>query len=260
MKATRSGKIDPEHRRRPVEPSQVEPPVDQVAQDRERGGGVFQPVEPGTRALEARAKAILTPHSQIARGTEIVLRLHASACERGRRSGRSGLDLVGVRGVPCLFLPLRLALGRGIRPYLQEAARGRRRTAPAERGRHGLRPRSGFGRALIYFAKGYRVRAIGAEVDPLRREISVRSARRRGVSTNVTVLRMNLLDVDLHDARKGVLLPLPAPDEEAPGEGGKGDAPRLLVVSVEHRFPDWKPIESREDVHLYVVPTPEGSA
>ena len=119
---------------------------------------------------------------------------------------------------------------------------------------------SGFGRALIYFAKGYRVRAIGAEVDPLRREISVRSARRRGVSTNVTVLRMNLLDVDLHDARKVFFFLSPLLMRKLQEKVGREMPPGSLVVSVEHRFPDWKPIESREDVHLYVVPTPEGSA
>ena len=26
-----------------------------------------------------------------------------------------------------------------------------------------------------------------------------------------------------------------------------------MVVSVDHRFPDWKPVESLENVHLYVV-------
>lgn len=116
---------------------------------------------------------------------------------------------------------------------------------------------SGFGRALIFFAKEYHVRAIGAEVDPLRRAVSVWSARRRGVSTSVTVLRKNLLDVDLHDSRKVFFFLSPLLMRKLQEKLGREMPPGALVASVEHRFPDWKPAESREDVHLYVVPAPE---
>ena len=119
---------------------------------------------------------------------------------------------------------------------------------------------SGFGRALIFFAKEYHVRAIGAEVDPLRRAISVWSARRRGVSTSVTVLRKNLLDVDLHGSRKVFFFLSPLLMRKLQEKVGREMPPGALVVSVEHRFPDWKPVESREDVHLYVVPTPKTQA
>jgi len=119
---------------------------------------------------------------------------------------------------------------------------------------------SGFGRALIFFAKEYHVRAIGAEVDPLRRAISVWSARRRGVSTSVTVLRRNLLDVDLHGSLKVFFFLSPLLMRKLQEKVGREMPPGALVVSVEHRFPDWKPVESREDVHLYVVPTPKTQA
>ncbi len=115
---------------------------------------------------------------------------------------------------------------------------------------------SGFGRALIFFAKEYRVRAIGAEVDPLRRAISVWSARRRGVSESVTVLRKNLLDVDLRGSRKVFFFLSPLLMRKLQEKLGREMPPGALVVSVEHLFPDWKPVESREDVHLYVVPAP----
>ncbi len=116
---------------------------------------------------------------------------------------------------------------------------------------------SGFGRALIFFAKEHRAHAIGVEVDPLRRAISVWSARRRGVSTSVTVLRRNLLDVDLRGSRKVFFFLSPLLMRRIQEKVGREMAPGALVVSVEHRFPDWKPAESRGDVHLYVVPTPK---
>lgn len=119
---------------------------------------------------------------------------------------------------------------------------------------------SGFGRALIFFAKEYRVHAIGAEVDPLRRAISVWSARRRGVSTSVTVLRKNLLDVDLRGSNKVFFFLSPLLMRKLQEKVGREMPPGALVVSVEHRFPDWKPVESRGDVHLYVVPAPKTQA
>lgn len=117
---------------------------------------------------------------------------------------------------------------------------------------------SGFGRALIFFAKEYRVRAIGAEVDPLRRAISLWSARRRGVAASVTVLRKNLLDVDLRGQRKVFFFLSPLLMRRLQDKLGREMPPGALVVSVEHRFPDWKPVESRGDVHLYVVPSANG--
>lgn len=119
---------------------------------------------------------------------------------------------------------------------------------------------SGFGRALIFFAKEYHVRAIGAEVDPLRSAFSVWSARRRGASTSVTVLRKNLLDVDLRGASKVFFFLSPLLMRKLQEKVGREMPPGSLVVSVEHRFPDWKPAESRGDVHLYVVPAPKARA
>ena len=119
---------------------------------------------------------------------------------------------------------------------------------------------SGFGRALIFFAKEYHVRAIGAEVDPLRRAISVWIARRRGVSTSVTVLRKNLLDVDLHGSGKVFFFLSPLLMRRLQEKLGREMPPGALVVSVEHRFPDWKPVESRGDVRLYVVPAQKAQA
>ena len=167
---------------------------------------------------------------------------------------------MGVRGIHGLLLPLRLALGRGILPDLEEAARGRRGLLQLKDGDTVYDLGSGFGRALIFFAKEYRVRAIGAEVDPLRRAISVWSARRRGVSTSVTVLRKNLLDVDLRGSTKVFFFLSPLLMRKLQEKVGREMPPGALVVSVEHRFPDWKPVESRGDVHLYVVPAPKTQA
>lgn len=119
---------------------------------------------------------------------------------------------------------------------------------------------SGFGRALIFFAEEYHVLAIGAEVDPLRRAVSVWSAKRHGVSSSVTVLRKNLLDVDLHASNKVFFFLSPLLMRKLQEKLGREMPPGALVVSVEHRFPDWKPVESRGDVRLYVVPTPKTSA
>jgi SAM-dependent methyltransferase len=118
---------------------------------------------------------------------------------------------------------------------------------------------SGFGGALVFFAKERRVRAVGAEVDVLRRAVSVWSVRRQGLSTSVTVLRKNLLDVDLRDSRKVFFFLSPLLMRRLQEKVGREMPPGALVASVDHRFPDWKPVESRENVHLYVVP-PKGPA
>jgi SAM-dependent methyltransferase len=113
---------------------------------------------------------------------------------------------------------------------------------------------SGFGRALIYFAKTYRVTAVGVEVDPLRRLVAVRSARRQGLST-IEVLRQNLLDVDLTDVSKVFFFLTPLLMRRLQEKVAREMRPGSLVVSVDHRFPDWRPVESVENVHLYVVGT-----
>jgi len=113
---------------------------------------------------------------------------------------------------------------------------------------------SGFGRALIFFAKERRVHAVGAEIDPLRKAVTMWSARRHGVSALVTVLRKNLLDVDLRGSTKVFFFLSPLLMRRLQEKVGREMPPGALVVSVEHRFPDWEPAESRGDVHLYVVP------
>jgi len=111
---------------------------------------------------------------------------------------------------------------------------------------------SGFGRALIYFAERYRVSAVGVEIDPLRRLFTLWSARRQGLAT-VTVLRRNLLDVDLRDATKVFFFLTPLITRRLQDKVATEMRPGALVVSVDHRFPDWQPVETRENVHLYVV-------
>jgi len=112
---------------------------------------------------------------------------------------------------------------------------------------------SGYGKALIFFAKQYHVSARGVEIDPLRCFLTKWNARRHGVSGSVMVLRGNLLDVDLRQSSKVFFFLTPLlmrrlqekVAREMP-EGGR-------VVSVDHRFPDWKPAESIGNVHLYIV-------
>ena len=113
---------------------------------------------------------------------------------------------------------------------------------------------SGFGKAIIFFAKQYGASAVGVEIDPLRCRLTRWNARRHGVSANVKVLRGNLLDTDLRQSPKVFFFLTPLlmrrlqekVAREMP-EGGR-------VVSVDHRFPDWKPVESAENVYLYIVP------
>ena len=112
---------------------------------------------------------------------------------------------------------------------------------------------SGFGGALIFFARRYGVSGTGVEVDPLRCYIARMNARRRGVSAKVVIRRGNLLDADLRGSSKVFFFLTPLlmrrlqekVAREMP-EGGR-------VVSVEHRFPGWKPAQTVENVHLYVV-------
>jgi SAM-dependent methyltransferase len=112
---------------------------------------------------------------------------------------------------------------------------------------------SGFGKAVIFFAEQCHVSAKGVEIDPLRCFLTKWNARRHGVSDKVTIFRGNLLDTDLRQSSKVFFFLTPLlmrrlqekVAREMP-EGGR-------VVSVEHRFPDWKPVKSIENVHLYVV-------
>ena len=112
---------------------------------------------------------------------------------------------------------------------------------------------SGFGRALIFFARSYRVRAIGVEIDPLRRIVTLWGARRQGVSAQVSVTRANLMDVDLKRASKVFFFLTPLLMRSLQEKVAREMAPGALVVSVDHRFPDWKPAATVENVHLYVV-------
>jgi SAM-dependent methyltransferase len=112
---------------------------------------------------------------------------------------------------------------------------------------------SGFGRAVIYFAKRRGATAVGVEIAPLRRLVTVWGARRQGVSARVTVLRGNLMDVDLRRASKVFLFLTPLLMRRVQDKVAREMATGTLVVSVEHRFPDWKPAATSENVHLYVV-------
>jgi SAM-dependent methyltransferase len=112
---------------------------------------------------------------------------------------------------------------------------------------------SGFGGALIFFAKEYGVRAVGVEVDPLRRAVSIWRIGRQGLSSRVAVLRKNLLDVDLRDSNKVFFFLSPLLMRKLQEKAGREMPRGALVVSVEHRLPDWKPVDSRGDVRLYVV-------
>ncbi len=78
-----------------------------------------------------------------------------------------------------------------------------------------------------------------------------------GLSTSITVLRKNLLDVDLRGSSKVFVFLSPLVMRRLQEKVGREMPPGALVASVEHRFPDWKPTESLENVHLYVVPAPK---
>lgn len=112
---------------------------------------------------------------------------------------------------------------------------------------------SGFGRALIFFAKRYRVSAVGVEIDPLRCFLTKWSARRQGISAYVTVLQGNLLDIDLTKASKVFLFLSPLLMKRVQEKIAREMPEDGLVVSVEHHFPDWRPVETVENVHLFLV-------
>jgi len=112
---------------------------------------------------------------------------------------------------------------------------------------------SGFGRAVLFFAAEKRADAVGVEIDPLRARVTRWSAERRGLSGRVRVVRANLLDVDLSQARKVFLFLTPIIMRKAEEKLVKELPPGAMVVSVEHRFPDWRPVDSLANVHLYLV-------
>lgn len=113
---------------------------------------------------------------------------------------------------------------------------------------------SGFGTALIFFAKRYGASAVGVEIDPLRRVVTGWKAGREGLAGRVSVQRRNLLDVDLREASKVFFFLTPLLMRRLQDKVAIEMRAGSLVVSVDHRFPDWRPLESVENVHLYVVP------
>lgn len=112
---------------------------------------------------------------------------------------------------------------------------------------------SGLGRALIFFATRYGATTVGVEIDPLRRHLATWNAKREGVSAKVNVLRGNLLDIDLRGASKVFFFLTPLLMRRLQEKVAREMPAGALVVSVDHRFPDWEPLESVENVHLYVV-------
>ena len=112
---------------------------------------------------------------------------------------------------------------------------------------------SGFGGALTFFARRYGVSATGVEVDPLRCYFARIRAGRRGVSAKVVIRRGNLLDADLRGSSKVFFFLTPLLMRRLQEKVAREMPEGARVVSVEHRFPDWKPVESLENVHLYVV-------
>jgi ribosomal protein L11 methylase PrmA len=112
---------------------------------------------------------------------------------------------------------------------------------------------SGFGKAVIFFAEQYHVSAVGFEIDPLRCFLTRWSARRHGVSANVRVVRGNLLDADLRGSPKVFCFLTPLLMKRLQEKVAREMPDGGRVVSVDHRFPDWKPAESIENVHLYLV-------
>jgi len=113
---------------------------------------------------------------------------------------------------------------------------------------------SGFGRAVIYFAKNYHVSAVGVEIDPPRRRVTRWGAKRQGVREQVQVVGNNLMDVDLSRASKVFFFLTPLLMRRVQEKVAREMAPGTVVVSVDHRFPDWKPVKTLENVHLYIVP------
>jgi len=118
---------------------------------------------------------------------------------------------------------------------------------------------SGFGKAVIFFAEQYHVSAIGIEIDPLRCFLTKWSVRRHRVSANVTVVRGNLLDTDLRQASKVFFFLTPLLMRKVQEKVAREMPEGGRAVSVDHRFPDWKPVESIQNVHLYIVPRPAGA-
>ena len=112
---------------------------------------------------------------------------------------------------------------------------------------------SGFGGALIFFAGRYGVLGTGVEVDPLRCYLARMKAGRQGVSERVSIRRGNLLDADLRGSSKVFCFLTPLLMRKLQQKAGREMPEGGRVVSVEHRFPDWKPVESLENVHLYVI-------
>ena len=112
---------------------------------------------------------------------------------------------------------------------------------------------SGFGKALIFFARRYHANAVGVEIDPLHCLLTKRRVRRHGLSASVTVLRGNLLDADLGRASKVFIFLTPLLMRRVQEKLAREMPDGARVVSVDHRFPDWKTVESIENVHLYFV-------
>lgn len=116
---------------------------------------------------------------------------------------------------------------------------------------------SGFGKVVMTLASKYRyARFVGVDIDPLKYWWSVFEARRRGLEGNVTILRRNLLQVDLSDA-SGIFIFLSADTRimrDLHKKILREVKPGTHIVSYVHKFKSWAPSLERGNVRLYVVP------
>ena len=112
---------------------------------------------------------------------------------------------------------------------------------------------SGFGKALLFFAKRYKVSVVGVEIEPMRCSLSRWRANREGVSDKVRVVRGNLLDTDLSRSSKVFFFLSPLLMRRVQEKVGREMPEGSRVVSVDHRFPDWEAAQTVDNVHLYIV-------
>ncbi len=115
---------------------------------------------------------------------------------------------------------------------------------------------AGFGRVLFEAASAGAALCVGVEADPIKCWWIRREAKRRGMQGIVSIIRANLLHIDLSKADIVFVFLSPALMKRLKQKVFNEMKPGSIVASYEHRFKGWEPetTDAKLNVYIYRVP------
>jgi ubiquinone/menaquinone biosynthesis C-methylase UbiE len=117
---------------------------------------------------------------------------------------------------------------------------------------------SGYGRMIITISERFKARSTGVEIDPIKCWWTKRVIKKKNMTESVRVLSSNFLNVDLRDA-DGIFVFLTRETkimEKLREKIFRECRPGTKVVSFEHRFKGWVPINTEGKLFLYLTSSP----